>query len=346
MTAVETDLQVREALWPSAQPDPVREIRCRHCGRRNRVRVPLAVFSPELCTCGACSEPLFLPPDAPLTGLSPKSYEHDLDRKSLDALQSLPGFAAWVRWFVKTIGERTLRQTFMATHLHCNEDQFPEILAMMDRARARLDVPQRPTLFLSESPYMNAGTLGVDEPFIVVQAALLDQMDDDEVTAVLAHELGHIHAEHVLYRTLATLLLVAGSQLGGLSRLVTLPMELALLKWSRCAELTADRAGLLASRDLPATLRSELKFAGSARPGVSRRTRLRLAPFIAQARALAQMEESSWLDSVISVLLPLGQTHPFTAWRLLHLVRWVEQGNYLDILAGDYIRTQRKPVPE
>jgi len=336
----ETDADVREALWPADGPVPVKEIRCRHCGRRNRVRVPVAVFEPESCRCGVCAESLFLGRADPLTALSPKAYEHDLDRRSLDALKALPGFPALVRWLIKNLGERTLRLTFMATHLHVTENQFPELLAMMDTARSRLDIAVRPSLFLSESPYMNAGTLGVDEPFIVVHAALLDQMDDDEVLTVLAHELGHIHADHVLYRTLATLLLLAGTQLGGVSRLFTFPIELALLKWSRCAELTADRAGLLACRNLPATLRSELKFAGSARPGVTRRTRLRLAGFVEQARSLAEMEEATWLDSLISVLLPLGQTHPFTAWRLLHLVRWVEQGNYLDILAGDYVRRE------
>ena len=149
----ETDLEIREALWPADRPVPSREVRCRHCGRRNRVKVPVAVFEPESCACGVCGGVLFLDREAPLTAMSPRSYEHDLDRKSLNALKSLPGFPALVRWLLKTLGERTIRQTFMATHLHCTENQFPELGVLMDKARARLDIATRPSLFLSELLY-------------------------------------------------------------------------------------------------------------------------------------------------------------------------------------------------
>lgn len=340
MTLSPADLELREALWPSSSPDPTREIRCRHCGRRNRVSIPAAVLEPHRCDCGACGRPLFLGRDEPLTDLDPGAYEHGLDRRSLDALKAVPGFPIAVRWVLRTVGERTLRHTFMATHLRCSDEQFPELVALLDKARHRLGFSGRPALYVSESPFMNAATMGVEEPMIVIHSALLDQFDDDEVISVLAHELGHLHADHTLYRTLASLLLLGG-RLGGLSQLITIPLELALLKWARCAELTCDRAALLACRDLGAALRSELKFAGSNRPGISRRTSLKLGPFIRQARELAEMEEASWLDSAISVLLALGQTHPFTAWRVLHLLHWVEHGNYLDILAGDYTRTAR-----
>ena len=329
------------ALWPPQQPMPSRKIRCRHCGQRNRVLVATAVFEPETCTCGACDGPLFLDADAPYRDLSSRAYEHSLDRKSLAALKSIPGFPAAMRWLLKNASERSLRQLWMASHVECSQQQFPEMIALLDQARHRLDIPYRPQLFLGESPTMNAMTMGVEEPMIVVHSALLDQMDDVEVVTVMAHELGHLHSDHVLYKTLATLLLLGGASLGGMTRLVTFPIQMALLKWSRCAELTADRAALLATRDFPAALRVMLKLAGGHRPGTTRRTQVRLEPFIQQARRLAEMEESSWLDSALATLLAMNQSHPFAAWRVLHLMQWVEKGNYLDILAGDYARVSR-----
>ena len=119
-------------------------------------------------------------------------------------------------------------------------------------------------------------------------------------------------------------------------------MRAALAKWSRCSELTADRAGLLACRALGTALRVHLKFAGGNRPGTVERTELSLGAFTRQARALAEMEEASPFDSAVAVLLSIKRSHPFAAWRLMHLVQWVETGSYLDILAGDYRKLSRE----
>jgi Zn-dependent protease with chaperone function len=307
------------------------------------VEVPTAVFAPEQCECGACGKKLFLPPGEPFTAISSSAYEHALDRTSLEALKAVPGFPAATRWMLAALGERSAYLNFLASNILCGPEQFPELLALLDQARRRLDLPYQPRCFLGESPHMNAMTLGVEEPLILVQSALLDQLDDAQVVAVLGHELGHLHSDHTLYRVLATFLLLGGAQLSGLMKLLTFPLQKALFHWSRCSELTADRAGLLASRDLSACLRLMLTFAGGNRPGTAGRTRLRLVPFVRQALALEELEAASWLDSALSLLLTMDASHPHAAWRVLHLVRWVESGNYLDILAGDYRRVKRPP---
>ncbi len=40
--------------------------------------------------------------------------------------------------------------------------------------------------------------------------------------------------------------------------------------------------------------------------------------------------------------MTLDASHPFAAWRVMHLLQWVESGNYLDILAGDYKREKQQ----
>lgn len=334
------DAELAKALWPEAKPR--RTIRCRHCDKGNRVPLAEAVFDSESCRCGSCGGALFLAPDEPLVGLSAKAYEHSLDRKALNALEALPGFPALVRWLLKDVGERTFIQQHMASNILCSHEQFPELLALMNQARSRLDLPFVPTLFLGESPFINAMTTGVDDRVMIVHSAMLDQFTDDELIAVLGHELGHLHSDHVLYHVLAQLLLTGGVMLGAVGRLVTTPLRLALAKWYRCSELTADRAGLLSTRDLATCLRVEMKLAGGSRPGTRSRTDLSLGPFVRQARQLAEIEESSWLDAAIATLLSMNRSHPFAAWRLLHLVRWVENGSYLDIMAGHYRREEEQ----
>lgn len=329
------------ALWPDAEKLPTRLLECRHCGKRNKLQVPTAVLEPESCECGACGQALFLPRDERLENISSSAYEHGLDRTALEALKSLPGFPAVMRWVLSNVGERGMRLMNLSSSVLCGEDQFPELVGMLDQARHRLDIPYQPSLFLSESPFFNALTFGVEEPSIVVQGALLDHLDDTQVVAVLGHELGHLHADHVLYRTLANVLASGSAMLGAIGRLLSWPLQKALFKWSRCAELTADRAGLLACRDLPAYLGLLMTMAGGNRPGVKGRTRMQLAPFIRQARSLAELESSSWLDGAMATLMTLDASHPFVAWRVMHLLQWVEHGNYLEILAGRYARVTR-----
>jgi Zn-dependent protease with chaperone function len=128
-------------------------------------------------------------------------------------------------------------------------------------------------------------------------------------------------------------------------RLMSMPIQRMLLRWLRHSELTADRAALLASRDLKACIGIMLTFAGGNRPGTSKRTRMRLAPFIRQCRELAQLQAGLSVDGVIGGYLSSTRTHPHVAMRVHHLVQWVEHGSYLSILAGDYPRCRgpRRP---
>jgi Zn-dependent protease with chaperone function len=203
-----------------------------------------------------------------------------------------------------------------------------------------------PAVYLGESPYMNAMTTGVREPVIVVQSGLLDQMDDDRLLAVVGHELGHLHADHPLYHGVASALVFGGSAASPVVRLLGLPIQRMLLRWLRHAELTADRAALLASRDLAACIGIMLTFAGGNRPGTSRRTRMRLAPFIRQCRKLARAEAGMSVDGMIGGYLSAGRTHPHVAARVHHLIQWVEHGSYLGILAGQYPRRARPREPK
>ncbi|MFY0525689.1 M48 family metallopeptidase [Archangium gephyra] len=337
----ESRAPLAQALWPDAKQVPVKLLECRHCGRRNRVQVSRAILEPHHCECGACGEPLFLAPHEPLTHIASNAYEHSLDRTTLAALKGIPGFPALMRWLMTQLGERSFRLLNLSSSVLCGEDQFPELVALLERSRQSLDLGLRPTLFLSESPHANAATYGSEEPAVTIFAGLLDQLDDTEVVSVMGHELGHMHAEHGLYRTVAVVMASGTHLLGTVGQVLSFPLQKALYKWMRCSELTADRAGLLACRDLGASLNVLMKLAGGNRPGVTRRTKMQLAPFIRQARTLAKLEEDNWFDGLLATLMTMDSSHPFVAWRVMHLLEWVEHGNYLEILAGHYERAKR-----
>ncbi len=70
---------------------------------------------------------------------------------------------------------------------------------------------------------------------IVLYSQLIERLTDEEVLAVVAHEVGHIHAEHVLYLTavrlieyLAKTAVLASPLMGVVKELLTLTMRMAL----------------------------------------------------------------------------------------------------------------------
>jgi Zn-dependent protease with chaperone function len=247
-----------------------------------------------------------------------------------------------IRWMFERVGDRAAQLAFMSDSIRCSEEQFPELLTIVDRARRRLGVREMPEVFLGESPHMNAMTTGVSKATIVVHSALLDQMNDDEVLAVIGHELGHLHADHPLYHSVASAIVSGGVAVSSGVRLLSLPIQRLLLRWLRHAELTADRAALLTSRNLAACISVMLTFAGGNRPGTARRTRMRLAPFIRQCRELARAQVGMSTDGIIGGYLTADRTHPHVATRVNHLIQWVEHGSYLSILAGEYAQGRRR----
>jgi hypothetical protein len=65
---------------------------------------------------------------------------------------------------------------------------------------------------------------------------------------------------------------------------------------------------------------------------------MRLAPFIDQCRELAKMQAENSIDDALGTVLTMDRTHPYMAWRVMHLIQWVENGGYLNILSGTYPR--------
>lgn len=343
-----TDLTREElyaAIWPNGRA-PNKKVKCRYCGRPNRVNAGQAATQPERHYCGACERPLFLQSNEPLQGLSPVSYQHGLDRRSIAALRSIPGATAALRKALRYAADRTAHLVFMADSIRCEQDQFPELIALLDEARASLDISYRPQLFLGESPYMNAMTTGVEARIIVVQSALLDQMSDRELVAIFGHELGHLQTEHPLYQSAARALLQGAAGASPTVRMLSMPLWRGLLRWSRCAELTADRAALLASRDVGACIGMMLTFAGGNRPGTNDRTKIKLAPFVQQCRELMKADRSHSIDAILGNYLSLNRTHPQMALRVMHLIQWIEHGRYLNILSGDYYRHDSARPPK
>jgi Zn-dependent protease with chaperone function len=226
-------------------------------------------------------------------------------------------------------GERALLLAFKANAVKVTENQYPDLHESLLRVCEVLDAEEVPELFVSQKPVVNAGAVGMSKPFIVLNSSLVELLGQDEVEAVIGHEVGHILSGHVLYRTLLVILLSLTVFRYPLAGLAVRPVLFALLEWYRKSELSSDRAGLLAIQDPDASMRGLMHMAGGMRGET-----LNLEEFVAQAEEYR--EGGELLDSVYKVLNVLGLTHPFAVVRVAELKDWIDGGTYERILTGEY----------
>ena len=272
--------------------------------------------------------------------LSPRAYEHPADRAALVALRRVPGFDTVVRKLFGTIGDRSLRYASLASAVRVSERQFPEVHRIYVETCAVLDVEEPPELYIAQTPIVNAGAVGIEQPFIVLNSGIVSLMELDELRFILGHELGHVLSGHVLYKTMLRLLLrmttlALAVPLGGAALYA---ITSALMEWDRKSELSADRAGLLAVQNPELAMRVKMKMAGG---GATEQ--MDVDAFVEQAEEYRA--SGGVFDGVVKLLNLLGRTHPFPVLRLAELKRWVESGDYDAILSGDYARRDDASKP-
>jgi hypothetical protein len=155
------------------------------------------------------------------------------------------------------------RAELLGTAVRASETRFPRVAEESARAAERLHVAA-PPVFVSPHLSVSAHTFGTDdEPTILLHASLADGLGDAELRHALGAELGRVQNGHVLY---ATALYYLVRREATFLRWIVRPAVLALASWSRRAQVTADRAGLLASRDLDASLSAIEKLAAPIGP--------------------------------------------------------------------------------
>ncbi|MBN2360687.1 MAG: M48 family metalloprotease [Deltaproteobacteria bacterium] len=315
------------------------EFICGSCQSPNRIKTSQLLRLTRSPRCGKCGSPLFRCMEASFKDLDPACYQHPLDLEALEKLKHIPGIKTLLRKVIRWTVELNLRLSQAANTVQVSEKQLPQIHHRFAIAADRLGIEPLPELFVVQHPYPNATTYGVDQYFVTITTGAIELMNEDEQIAIFAHELGHIHSDHMLYKTAARFVSALAARIAamsfGLGGLVALPLQLALMWWDRCAELTADRAALLAVRDPEIVLRMLMKTAGGTRSLIDE---MSFEAFIEQADRLDQVgHESGWARTLIFAQ-ELFRSHPFPVYRAKEIVAWLTSGNYLAMLDGEYQR--------
>ncbi|HAE21409.1 MAG TPA: peptidase M48 Ste24p [Spirochaetaceae bacterium] len=266
-----------------------------------------------------------------LYDIDPRSWEHPADRAALGALKQLKGLDELVSSLVSMSTERSLKLMQLASSVKVTERQFPRVHTLMGEVVDTFDWPYRPPVFVTQSPFFNAGVLGVKEPFIVLNSSLLRGFDESELKAVLAHEFAHIMSGHTLYKTLIWMVTNISLLMLPITQLLLRPIIAALAEWNRKSELSADRAELLAVQDDKPSLNVLMRMAGG-----EDLSQVNLNDFFEQAQEYDN--QKTLLDSIHKLLNQLWLSHPYPVERIQELKSWSSSGAYRAILDGNYLK--------
>jgi Zn-dependent protease with chaperone function len=271
-------------------------------------------------------------------GISAQGFAHPADRAATAAIRTVPGLDKVVKALNEHGAERRMRQLLLGNAVRLGDDQLPEVWALQRRCANVLDIDHCPRLYVTQEPVGNGLTIGTNEPLTLVSSGLVASYSEEELGTVLAHEMGHVLADHVGLTTtfkLVQMILRGVLRTVPLAGVPLLALYLALLEWSRAAELTADRASAIVTGE-PLTLCGTLmRMAGGPVKD------LNLDAFIRQATEYAGEEDP--FSRYSRFFAEITTTHPFPVRRVRELISWVGAGELDRIRSGSYVRKGQEP---
>lgn len=268
--------------------------------------------------------------------ISPLAWQHPADLEALQALKKVPALDQAVRFVSEHLYEKAFLVESVGSRIRLGPKQAPRIWNLFREAAETIDLPRLPQLFLSTSGVVNAYAFGMKEYTVTLHSSLVDLLTEDELLSVLGHELSHIKCQHMLYRTLAIILAQFSVNFLGLGPLTVLPLQLALLAWTRKGELTCDRGALVVVQDADVVASALAKLAGMSR---SMMDELDMDEVYKQAEEYEKDFDEKLLTRALKNLSAAQSTHPVPVWRAKQIRDWSQSTQYREILAGRYVTT-------
>src|SRR6185369_4868609 len=106
------------------------------------------------------------------------AFEHPADRQALEALRKIPVLDKVFKKMMELGVERFLRVELMGSAIHVTPKQCPKVYKLFKEAADILDMNE-PDLFLVSSPFVNAMTVGIERPIIIMWSGLVDLLTED-----------------------------------------------------------------------------------------------------------------------------------------------------------------------
>ncbi len=285
-----------------------------------------------------------------LKGLKAEHFIHPGDKIFIEELNKHETFKKLMERLLIEGLEEDMYLMSLADNVKLGSKNGKKIYDMLIEASRILDMPV-PELFMDTNPMPNSFAFGEKKPLITLTSGLIDTFPDDEIFTVIGHELGHIKCRHTLYSLLARnifLLMQLFSLIPFMGAAIGIGLYIVLLAWYRRAELSADRAALLATQSKELVTRTMMRLAGGGSTKISEF--LSEEAFLEQAAEYEKLQAEIIASGGLKTLSHIFgtfwtaalNTHPWPALRTKELIRFNEGERYKSIIALKYPVTDEK----
>lgn len=129
---------------------------------------------------------------------------------------------------------------------------YPRFYDILQSCYKSLNVETIPEVYIiSQLKGINALSVGTDSaPIILISRKAVVGLPEGELKFIIGHELGHILQKNLMCHTIKGLLDNLNSKSEILGPVVSELIDIPLNQWYRCAEYTADRAGLICAENI------------------------------------------------------------------------------------------------
>ncbi|MCA9671891.1 MAG: M48 family metalloprotease [Myxococcales bacterium] len=214
-----------------------------------------------------------------------------------------------VRRAIKRIEDKApegTRRALLSTAVRLTEAMAPELYAVMQRCREKLEISSPLETFVYPAPMFNAAAVRPEGGrfFVMFSSALLDAFAENELAFVVGHELAHHLFEHHAIPVQALLNEKPPFDAGTV---------LSLFAWQRYAEISCDRAGLVCAGDIGSARRALFRVASGLRGA---KVTIDVEQFVAQLGDLTEEVRRTTKADDDSPRFDWFSTHPFSPVRL------------------------------
>lgn len=212
------------------------------------------------------------------------------------------------------------------TKFRVNENQYPWLYDIVSQTSTALGI-NPPVTYVVQDPRPNAYVTNVKNPILVIHSELIRLLNREELFFVISHELGHIKSGHVLTLEIVSTALYVLDNVPLLNRLA----PLSFLLWSKEAEISADRLGLLLVQKEGVCSRALIKLVAGLTE--SEGGEINVEEFLRQK---AEVETDAFALRRIPILLAEAtSTHPFVGTRVMKLAEFKNSEQFAKLLRSD-----------
>ena len=190
-------------------------------------------------------------------------YAYGPDFFLREKLKAIPGVYKIFKALLSYYGPIQKKRLNMSC-VKVGPSQYPEIYEMGKECARILGIGIPEIYIDGDVSMLNAYTYATDDtyPIIVLYSEIVRRFTPEELMTVIGHECGHIHNNHTIYNTAAEILFKGALTMlpSYIRTIISIPFYMSLKAWSRAAEVTSDRAGIICSKNPEDILTADIKL--------------------------------------------------------------------------------------